>query len=99
MSATANKRGGIIIDDIIPGHTSKDFDFRLAEMAYGQYPGIYHGIYHMVEIAPEDWDILSSVPRGKDSANLSLEAEEKLKNRGYIIGRLQRVIFYEAGIK
>ena len=95
MSATANKRGGIIIDDIIPGHTGKGFDFRLAEMAYGQYPGIYH----MVEIAPEDWDILPSVPRGKDSANLSLEAEEKLKNRGYIIGRLQRVIFYEAGIK
>lgn len=95
MSETAKKHGGIIIDDIIPGHTGKGYDFRLAEMAYAQYPGIYH----MVEINPDDWDILPEVPRGKDSVNLSVEAEQELKSRGYIIGKLQRVIFYEPGVK
>ena len=95
MSASAKKHGGIIIDDIIPGHTGKGYDFRLAEMAHDEYPGIYH----MVEIAPEDWGILPDVPRGSDSVNLSLETEEELKKRGYIIGRLQRVIFYEPGVK
>ena len=38
--------GGIVIDDIVPGHTGKGADFRLAEMKVGDYPGIYH----MVEI-------------------------------------------------
>ena len=37
---------GTVIDDIVPGHTGKGADFRLAEMGYGDYPGIYH----MVEI-------------------------------------------------
>ena len=95
MSRVANNHGGIIIDDIIPGHTGKGFDFRLAEMGYGDYPGIYH----MVEISPDDWEILPDIPKHQDSANLSIEAEEKLKTRGYIIGKMQRVIFYEPGIK
>ncbi len=95
MSQVASAHGGIIIDDIIPGHTGKGFDFRLAEMGYGEYPGIYH----MVEIMPSDWDILPEVPKGADSINLSLEAEAELKKRGYIIGRMQRVIFFEQGVK
>ncbi len=95
MSDTASRHNGIVIDDIIPGHTGKGFDFRLAEMGHGEYPGIYH----MVEIAPEDWNILPEVPKGQDSVNLSPEAEEQLKSKGYIIGRLQRVIFYEPKIK
>lgn len=95
MASTAKRHGGIVIDDIIPGHTGKGFDFRLAELGYGEYPGIYH----MVEIHPEDWDILPDISKDKDSANLSIEAEEELKQRGYIIGKLQRVIFYEPGVK
>ena len=51
MCATANWYGGTIIDDIVPGHTGKGADFRLAEMKYADYPGIYH----MVEIDPRDW--------------------------------------------
>ena len=42
----AARRRGTIIDDIVPGHTGKGADFRLAELDYGDYPGIYH----MVEI-------------------------------------------------
>ena len=52
--------GGTIIDDVVPGHTGKGADFRLAEMKVGDYPGIYH----MVEIEPEDWDHLPDVPAG-----------------------------------
>ena len=52
---------GIIIDDIVPGHTGKGADFRLAEMKVGDYPGIYQ----MVEIPPEDWALLPPVPPGK----------------------------------
>jgi trehalose synthase len=87
----------VIIDDIVPGHTGKGADFRLAEMKYGDYPGIYH----MVSIAAgEDWNLLPDVPPGEDSVNLSQPSREReLEQAGYIIGRLQRVIFYEAGVK
>jgi trehalose synthase len=87
--------GGIVIDDIVPGHTGKGPDFRLAEMKVGDYPGIYH----MVEIPPKDWHLLPEVPPGKDSVNLDREAEDRLQRAGYIVGRLQRVIFQDPGIK
>jgi trehalose synthase len=87
--------GGIVIDDIVPGHTGKGPDFRLAEMKVGDYPGIYH----MVEIPPQDWHLLPEVPPGKDSVNLDREAEDRLQRAGYIVGRLQRVIFQDPGIK
>jgi trehalose synthase len=86
---------GMVIDDIVPGHTGKGSDFRLAEMKVGDYPGIYH----MVEIDPKDWHLLPAVSKGRDSINLDLEAEDQLAKRGYIIGRMQRVIFYEPGFK
>ena len=78
----------------MPGHTGKGADFRLAEMKVGDYPGIYH----MVEIPPEDWHLLPPV-LGKDSINLDMEAEDRLEKAGYIIGKMQRVIFHEPGIK
>jgi trehalose synthase len=95
MCGTANGYGGTIIDDIVPGHTGKGADFRLAEMKYADYPGIYH----MVEIAPRDWNHLPNVPPGKDSVNIDAATEEWLDEAGYIIGRLQRVIFYAEGVK
>ncbi|MGU3497698.1 maltose alpha-D-glucosyltransferase [Mycobacterium sp. C31M] len=95
MCGTANWYGGTIIDDIVPGHTGKGADFRLAEMKYADYPGIYH----MVEIDPQDWDQLPAVPAGEDSVNVDSAAEDWLDKAGYIIGKLQRVIFYAEGIK
>jgi trehalose synthase len=95
MCEVAAGRGGTVIDDIVPGHTGKGADFRLAEMKVGDYPGIYH----MVEIPEDDWHMLPKVPRGRDSVNLDAEAEDQLQKAGYIIGRLQRVIFYDPGIK
>ncbi|NLE98024.1 MAG: maltose alpha-D-glucosyltransferase [Propionibacterium sp.] len=95
MCETASKNGGIVIDDIVPGHTGKGADFRLAEMNYKDYPGIYH----MVDIPEEGWHLLPDVPPGRDSVNLSVETEQALAREGYIIGELQRVIFYEPGVK
>ena len=95
MCGMATWYGGAIIDDVVPGHTGKGADFRLAEMKYADYPGIYH----MVEIEPEDWNLLPEVPAGQDSVNLDAASEEALQKAGYIIGRLQRVIFYAEGVK
>ena len=95
LCEVAAAHGGIVIDDIVPGHTGKGPDFRLAEMKVGDYPGIYH----MVEIPPEDWYLLPEVPSGQDSVNLDAEAEERLQQAGHIIGRLQRVIFQDPGVK
>jgi trehalose synthase len=95
MCEVAATHGGTVIDDIVPGHTGKGADFRLAEMKVDDYPGIYH----MVEIPPEDWHLLPRVPRGRDSINLDYEAEDLLAKAGYIVGKMQRVIFQDPGIK
>jgi len=95
MSAAAAAAGAVVIDDIIPAHLGKGPDFRLAERNAGDYPGLFH----MVEIAPEHWSLLPEVPADADSANLSPQAVAELAKRGYIVGELQRVIFYEPGVK
>ncbi|MCW0215044.1 MAG: maltose alpha-D-glucosyltransferase [Pseudonocardia sp.] len=95
MCGAATWHGGTIIDDVVPGHTGKGADFRLAEMKYADYPGIYH----MVEIDQDDWSALPEVPPGKDSVNIDAAVEEWLDKAGYIIGPLQRVIFYAEGVK
>ncbi|MFP3464634.1 maltose alpha-D-glucosyltransferase [Leifsonia sp. SIMBA_070] len=95
LTDIAEEHGGSVIDDIVPGHTGKGADFRLAEMAYKDYPGIYH----MVEIPPDEWHLLPEVPEGRDSVNLDESTEAALADRGYIIGELQRVIFFAPGVK
>lgn len=95
ISRMASAFNAVVIDDIIPSHTGKGPDFRLAELAYGDYPGLYH----MVEIKPEDWHLLPDVPEGRDAVNLSPETVDLLKEKCYIVGQLQRVIFFEPGVK
>jgi trehalose synthase len=95
LCAVAASNGGTVIDDIVPGHTGKGADFRLAEMAYGDYPGIYH----MVLIDPHDWEMLPDVPEGADTVNLDVVAERLLTDAGYIVGPLQRVLFQAPGVK
>ncbi|WP_111768424.1 maltose alpha-D-glucosyltransferase [Nakamurella deserti] len=95
MCESATSFGGTIIDDIVPGHTGKGADFRLAEMNYRDYPGVYH----MIDIPESDWHLLPDVPEGEDSVNLDAAAEQALQEAGIIIGQLQRVIFYEPGVK
>lgn len=95
LSRMASAHNAVVVDDIIPAHTGKGADFRLAELGYEDYPGLYH----MVEIKPEDWELLPEVPEGRDAVNLSPEVVDALKEKCYIVGQLQRVIFFEPGVK
>ena len=95
MTGTAAAHGAVVIDDIIPAHTGKGPDFRLAELHYQDYPGLYH----MVAIPEEDWSLLPQVPQGQDAVNLAPDTVDILKQKGYIVGQLTRTIFYEPGIK
>lgn len=95
LSRIAAAHNAVIIDDVIPSHTGKGADFRLAELAYEDYPGLYH----MVEIREEDWPLLPDVPVGRDAVNLMPEVVDLLKDKHYIVGQLQRVIFFEPGVK
>ncbi|MBI4347646.1 MAG: maltose alpha-D-glucosyltransferase [Elusimicrobia bacterium] len=95
LTAAARARKAVVIGDVIPGHTGKGPDFRLAERAYRDYPGLFH----MVEIARADWALLPPVQKGRDSANLSPEAVDRLREKGYLVGRLPRTIFHEPGVK
>jgi trehalose synthase len=95
MGRAAAAHGAVVIDDIIPAHTGKGADFRLATLGYGDYPGLYH----MVDIRPEDWPLLPPVPAGREAVNLSPAVVDRLKGLGYIVGQLTRVIFYEPGVK
>ncbi len=90
---TIGEHEAIVISDIIPGHTGKGADFRLAERAYKDYPGLYT----IVEINREDWPLLPDVPEGKDSVNLPVDTVNKLKDNGYIPGQLKRVLFTVPG--
>lgn len=95
MSRAAAAHNAVVIDDIIPAHTGKGADYRLAELAYGEYPGIYH----IVAIAEADWDLLPAVPPGREAVNLPPATVDLLKDKGYIVGQLRRVIFFEPGVK
>ena len=64
-----------MIDDIVPGHTGKGADFRLAEMGYEDYPG---HLPHGRRSTREDWHLLPDVPDGRDSVNLDAETEARL---------------------
>ena len=96
MVNTASRHGITIIGDLVPGHTGKGPDFRLAERNEPGFPGLYT----MVEIDPEDWSVLPEVPPGQDSANLSQSVARTLKKRGYDpIGPLDIEVFARPGIK
>ncbi|MQQ33103.1 maltose alpha-D-glucosyltransferase [Pseudomonas sp. SZ57] len=95
LTRIAAAHNAVIIDDIIPSHTGKGADFRLAEMAYEDYPGLFH----MVEIREEDWQLLPEVPAGRDAVNLMPDVVDQLRDKHYIVGQLQRVIFFEPGVK
>ena len=95
LTRMAAAHNAVIIDDVIPSHTGKGADFRLAEMAYEDYPGLYH----MVEIREEDWPLLPDVAEGDDAHNLSPPQVAALRAKHDLVGQLQRVIFFEPGVK
>ena len=61
MCGVAAGYGGTVIDDIVPGHTGKGADFRLAEM---KLRATTPASTTWCEIDPEDWHLLPDVPTG-----------------------------------
>jgi trehalose synthase len=95
MTSVAKEHGIAVIGDLIPAHTGKGADFRLAERGYKDYAGVYT----MVEIPEADWELLGDVPAGEDSVNLPVETVRLLEEKGYIPGQLEVTSFYEPGVK
>jgi len=82
MVQNAGQRGAIIAGDLVPLHTGLGPDFRLAQRAFKDYPGMYT----MVEIPQELWTLLPKVDDPWGSALVPREAAAELKNRGFIPG-------------
>ena len=82
MVDAATARGAIIAGDLVPLHSGLGPDFRLAERAYKDYPGLYT----MVEIRKEDWGLLPQVSDPWLTALVSKETAVQLRRKGYIPG-------------
>ena len=95
MTRSAKDAGIAVIGDLIPAHTGKGADFRLAERAYKNYAGLYT----MVEIREADWGLLGTVPEGGDCVNLLPETVQILEDKGYIPGPLELIVFHDPGVK
>jgi trehalose synthase len=76
------ERGAMIADDLVPLHTGLGADFRLAERAYNEYPGLYS----MVEIDRQDWGLLPPVQNPWGTALVPRDAALQLAEKGYIPG-------------
>jgi maltose alpha-D-glucosyltransferase/alpha-amylase len=82
MVSNAAQQQGIIGSDLVPLHSGLGPDFRLAELAYKEYPGLYN----MVEIAQKDWGLLPAVSDPFGHALVPVDAAVQLKQKGYIPG-------------
>lgn len=84
MVLAAEARNAIVIADVVPGHTGTGADFRLAQLAYKDYPGLFL----MVRIREEDWPFLPKVDQPFATARLTADQVHALEK--YIPGVLQR---------
>jgi trehalose synthase len=84
MVKTAADHGAIVGSDLVPLHTGLGADFLLAERAYKQYPGMYS----MVEIPQNLWNLLPTVPNPPGHELLPVDAAVQLRNMGYIPGTI-----------
>src|SRR5262249_52099103 len=82
LARTAGERGGMIAGDLVPLHTGTGADFRLAALAFKDYPGLYT----MVEVRREDWPLLPKVDGPWALAHVPRPAAEELTRKGYLPG-------------
>ena len=77
LCAIAAEHDGTVIDDIVPGHTGKGADFRLAEMALRRLPRhLPHGRDRAGGLAPA----ARRARRASDAVNLDAEAEARARS-------------------
>ncbi len=94
MVLQARMNGAVVIGDIIPGHSGKGADFRLAERGYADYPGLYH----MVRSSRRT-GACSACTCPQRLGEPQAGHGRRLKARGYIVGQLPLTIFYEKNVK
>src|SRR5205814_10701524 len=82
LVATAKRFGGSVAGDMVPLHTGTGPDFRLAQLAYKNYPGLYT----MVEIPEQDWGLLPEVKGQWASTPVSKAVAIALTKKGYLPG-------------
>lgn len=85
MVRVARRHGGRIAGDIVPLHTGKGADFRLAERGYRNYSRMYV----MVEIEERDWGLLPPADNVWRSVPISRETARKLMEKGYLPGLIR----------
>jgi trehalose synthase len=83
LAKTANSHGALVAGDIIPLHSGLGYDFRLAEMNYPGYPGIYD----MIEIPEEHWGLLPGVEDEWGFAIIENDRAQPLIDLGLMPGR------------
>ena len=79
---TATRHHGVLVGDILSWRTGRGADFRLAELGFQDYPDLYR----MVAVQESDWKLLPEVPKGAESAPLTQEQAQVLKEKGYPLG-------------
>jgi maltose alpha-D-glucosyltransferase/alpha-amylase len=82
MVETAARHGGLIAGDLVPLHTGLGADFRLAQLAYRDYPGMYT----MVDVPRNLWHLLPEVDDPWEAQPLPKPAAEELFRRGLLPG-------------
>jgi maltose alpha-D-glucosyltransferase/alpha-amylase len=81
---TASQHNATVGGDLVPLHTGLGADFKLAERAYQDYPGMYD----MVEIPQELWNLLPAVSDPDGTALVSVPVARQLTTMGYIPGTI-----------
>ncbi|MEZ4599606.1 MAG: hypothetical protein R2940_07440 [Syntrophotaleaceae bacterium] len=82
----------IIAGDIIPLHLGAGYDFRLAQMNYADYPGLFN----MIEVPEEMWDMLP-MPQEDWGFHVMLNDEiEPFIDNGLVPGRFDVLLGREA---
>ena len=96
LVAAARTHGAIVIGDIIPGHTGKGADFRLAERAYARLPRpLPHGAHRPRRLGTAATGAFRRRQRQSQSSHGGRSAGQGLHRRD----SLNSSIFYEPAVK
>lgn len=76
-------QGMHLVGQLIGNSTTPGADFQQALLNKGDYPNLYT----LVEIKPEDWNLLPDVPAGSQESNIPWLSVQALHKRGYIFDR------------
>ncbi len=80
VEGNAQKKGMILIGDLIGNATTAGLDFQQALQKVGDYPNLYH----LIEINPKDWKLLPAIPPKDYAANIPWLTLRELYKQGYV---------------